>query len=223
MKDGAFNKKTPSRTFQSPRRCGAGGRTRTGDLLITNQLLYQLSHTSKIPLYYNDCGGLCQVVFYRKINFSSVWASNGAGQSDRRFGRRDRASGWLENGRCRKRMRTEQIFDFSGGGGRHGKVLNMGHLSCYNFVRTNDQNSGGTWFRPLETEEHRMELTLAILLLLAFIASRTGRSRRKKARRARCARLSEETRAARGAQVISIEECAARCGRTLYEKRRMCR
>ena len=26
---------------------GAGGRTRTGDLLITNQLLYQLSHTSE--------------------------------------------------------------------------------------------------------------------------------------------------------------------------------
>ena len=25
---------------------GADGRTRTGDLLITNQLLYQLSHTS---------------------------------------------------------------------------------------------------------------------------------------------------------------------------------
>ena len=27
---------------------GAGGRTRTGDLLITNQLLYQLSHTSTL-------------------------------------------------------------------------------------------------------------------------------------------------------------------------------
>ena len=26
--------------------CGAGGRTRTPDLLITNQLLYQLSYTS---------------------------------------------------------------------------------------------------------------------------------------------------------------------------------
>ena len=26
---------------------GAGGRTRTGDLLITNQLLYQLSYTSE--------------------------------------------------------------------------------------------------------------------------------------------------------------------------------
>ena len=28
------------------RRCGAGGRIRTPDLLITNQLLYQLSYTS---------------------------------------------------------------------------------------------------------------------------------------------------------------------------------
>ena len=28
---------------------GAGGRTRTPDLLITNQLLYQLSYTSKLP------------------------------------------------------------------------------------------------------------------------------------------------------------------------------
>ena len=30
-------------------RCGAGGRTRTPDLLITNQLLYQLSYTSTVP------------------------------------------------------------------------------------------------------------------------------------------------------------------------------
>lgn len=28
---------------------GAGGRTRTPDLLITNQLLYQLSYTSILP------------------------------------------------------------------------------------------------------------------------------------------------------------------------------
>ena len=31
----------------------AGGRTRTGDLLITNQLLYQLSHTSKHKRLYH--------------------------------------------------------------------------------------------------------------------------------------------------------------------------
>ena len=32
---------------------GAGGRTRTPDLLITNQLLYQLSYTSVSTLEYN--------------------------------------------------------------------------------------------------------------------------------------------------------------------------
>ncbi len=34
---------------------GAGGRTRTPDLLITNQLLYQLSYTSKSSnvIYFN--------------------------------------------------------------------------------------------------------------------------------------------------------------------------
>nr|DAU86307.1 MAG TPA: hypothetical protein [Bacteriophage sp.] len=38
---------------------GAGGRTRTGDLLITNQLLYQLSHTSTQDnnKYYTDFPG----------------------------------------------------------------------------------------------------------------------------------------------------------------------
>ena len=33
---------------------GAGGRTRTPDLLITNQLLYQLSYTSQYHLAIND-------------------------------------------------------------------------------------------------------------------------------------------------------------------------
>ena len=32
-----------------PYEIGAGGRTRTPDLLITNQLLYQLSYTSILP------------------------------------------------------------------------------------------------------------------------------------------------------------------------------
>ena len=32
-----------------PYEIGAGGRTRTPDLLITNQLLYQLSYTSMLP------------------------------------------------------------------------------------------------------------------------------------------------------------------------------
>ena len=30
---------------------GAGGRARTADLLITNQLLYQLSYASMVPSY----------------------------------------------------------------------------------------------------------------------------------------------------------------------------
>ena len=32
--------------YEIVKSCGAGGRTRTPDLLITNQLLYQLSYTS---------------------------------------------------------------------------------------------------------------------------------------------------------------------------------
>ena len=39
---------------------GAGGRTRTPDLLITNQLLYQLSYTS-----------ICSCHFQRLINYST--------------------------------------------------------------------------------------------------------------------------------------------------------
>ena len=38
---------------------GAGGRTRTPDLLITNQLLYQLSYTSLELLQYSVFNGLC--------------------------------------------------------------------------------------------------------------------------------------------------------------------
>ena len=51
---------------------GAGGRTRTPDLLITNQLLYQLSYTSikhrtkptfKLLDYYITTASVCQVFF----------------------------------------------------------------------------------------------------------------------------------------------------------------
>ena len=35
-------------------RPGATGRIRTGDLLITNQLLYRLSHSSKLNAYLID-------------------------------------------------------------------------------------------------------------------------------------------------------------------------
>ena len=44
--------------------CGAGGRTRTPDLLITNQLLYQLSYTSNLMLdYYITKDFRCQENF----------------------------------------------------------------------------------------------------------------------------------------------------------------
>ena len=48
---------------------GAGERTRTPDLLITNQLLYQLSYTSELPpnprrlIYYIIAFSVCQVLF----------------------------------------------------------------------------------------------------------------------------------------------------------------
>ena len=38
-----------SKPGESVLTCGAGGRTRTPDLLITNQLLYRLSYTSILP------------------------------------------------------------------------------------------------------------------------------------------------------------------------------
>ena len=42
-----------TREFPHTMRSGAGGRTRTPDLLITNQLLYQLSYTSAQQRYYS--------------------------------------------------------------------------------------------------------------------------------------------------------------------------
>ena len=75
---------------------GAGGRTRTPDLLITNQLLYQLSYTSIFPLlcrplpddsiYYSTCQTDCQAFFQKNfknhiycknsININKVFRSN---------------------------------------------------------------------------------------------------------------------------------------------------
>ncbi len=49
---------------RNKRNRGAGGRTRTGDLLITNQLLYQLSHTSASSgIYCIIFSSRCQGVF----------------------------------------------------------------------------------------------------------------------------------------------------------------
>ena len=49
---------------------GAGGRTRTPDLLITNQLLYQLSYTSKLSISASNNIPHCRWVvktFFAKI------------------------------------------------------------------------------------------------------------------------------------------------------------
>ena len=49
--------------FVSPFYFGATGRTRTGDLLITNQLLYQLSHSSAYRYnILNNIMRLCQAL-----------------------------------------------------------------------------------------------------------------------------------------------------------------
>ena len=68
-----------------------------------------------------------------------------------------------------------------------------------------------------------MELTMFIIFIIAVCISHISATHRRKVRRARCARLSYETAVARGAQIITIEECAARCGRRLYEPKRACR
>ena len=51
-----------------PYSLGAGGRIRTPDLLITNQLLYQLSYTSISisAVYSNRTFGVCQHIFYAR-------------------------------------------------------------------------------------------------------------------------------------------------------------
>ena len=68
-----------------------------------------------------------------------------------------------------------------------------------------------------------MELTMFIIFIITVCISHITASHRHKVRRARCTRLSHEAVVARGAQIITIEECAARCGRSLYEPRRACR
>ncbi len=51
---------------------GAGGRIRTPDLLITNQLLYQLSYTSISisAAYSNRTFGVCQHIFTQEMKES---------------------------------------------------------------------------------------------------------------------------------------------------------
>ena len=56
---------------------GAGGRTRTPDLLITNQLLYQLSYTSTLMLeQYNTKVSRCQAHFFNFFKFFHFLITN---------------------------------------------------------------------------------------------------------------------------------------------------
>ena len=56
---------TRERSHMKLKCCGAGRRTRTPDLLITNQLLYQLSYTSVFQLDYNSKSfPTCQSLFF---------------------------------------------------------------------------------------------------------------------------------------------------------------
>ncbi len=98
------------RAIQRLCRCGAGGRIRTPDLLITNQLLYRLSYTSTWRLstnserYYNKESEVCQVE--KKIFFAPpLWDIQ-----------RQRP-GWL-CARC-----GEEQYSFDRGGSRHGRLL----------------------------------------------------------------------------------------------------
>ena len=55
-----------------------------------------------------------------------------------------------------------------------------------------------------------MELNVAIIFLIVFFTVRLNELRRKKRRRERCSRLSADVSRLRGAEIISIRECAER-------------
>ena len=59
-----------------PYKLGAGGRIRTPDLLITNQLLYRLSYTSKLIL--EVLIALCSTIISRKKRFVNSFFAAGA-------------------------------------------------------------------------------------------------------------------------------------------------
>ena len=66
-------------------RIGAGGRTRTPDLLITNQLLYQLSYTSTLRVlnHYIIVFCVCQVLFLFFSIFLKTYSKFKSGRGDR--------------------------------------------------------------------------------------------------------------------------------------------
>ena len=68
--------KSPLLKIQPFKTAGAGGRIRTPDLLITNQLLYQLSYTSEFSCAQRDnvddytyISHTCQHFFIKNLNF----------------------------------------------------------------------------------------------------------------------------------------------------------
>src|SRR4029077_17498280 len=70
----SLTQKGPSTTVnnsgETPIYEGAGSRIRTDDLLITNQLLYQLSYAGKNAAHINAHRGLEQVACLRNVNAS---------------------------------------------------------------------------------------------------------------------------------------------------------
>ena len=64
-----------------------------------------------------------------------------------------------------------------------------------------------------------MELNVAIIFMIVFFSVELNGLRRKKRRRERCSRLSADISGLRGAEIISIRECAARCRDTASVRR----
>ena len=67
-----------SEAYEACSDAGAGGRIRTPDLLITNQLLYRLSYTSTNTGddYNNKPGVFCQQIYSPRLSFVFVAANH---------------------------------------------------------------------------------------------------------------------------------------------------
>ena len=103
------------------RESGAGGRIRTPDLLITNQLLYRLSYTSAWRLsnserYYSKEQEVCQVknqiFFISPIRDAQLqtpaWLCSVCGGEQYRFDRGQSGRGRRLCARCARRLHTEE-------------------------------------------------------------------------------------------------------------------
>ena len=56
---------------------GAGNQNRTDDLVITNDVLYQLSHASNVLrlVYYSKSSRVCQALFEKNISFFHLFST----------------------------------------------------------------------------------------------------------------------------------------------------